>query len=69
MSAPEPPSDAEIAELRAAVDRLEREVRDLRDMLGQVWQRVFPPMAGPPDEADAIEPGEPWDLKPPGGQP
>ncbi len=75
MSNPQDPLAAEVAALRAEVARLEREVKEQRDMLRQIWQRVFPPMAGPPDmpmaepPAPTIEPGEPWNLRPPGGDP
>jgi hypothetical protein len=65
MSAPDP-RDAEIAALREEIAELRARIAALEDFVGLGGRAA----SAPPDEATAaIEPGAPWDLKPPGAEP
>jgi hypothetical protein len=75
MTAPDP-RDAEIAALREEIAELRARIAALEDFVGLGGRAasapppdLSDPFAGAaPDEADAIEPGEPWDLMPPGAE-
>lgn len=70
MTAPAPdPRDAEIAALREEIAELRARVGALEDLVGLGGRAAAaPPDEAEPDEAAGIEPGEPWDLRPPGGE-
>jgi hypothetical protein len=65
MTAPDP-RDAEIEALREEIAELRARIGALEDFVGLGGRAA----AAPPDEPKtAIEPGAPWDLKPPGAEP